>query len=311
MPGITIGNILQEKSEDLKLTVLSGAEGLGRYVKVSEINRLGLAFTGYMECFPQERVQIVGLAENSYLESLSSNPQQTILEKIFSYPEIPCVIIARDLEPLPAMIAASEKFNIPLIRTSLMTSQIVGEMIFYLEDKLAPVTNIHGVLVRVYGLGVLILGEAGIGKSECALELVKRGHMLVADDAVKIYQRSGGIIVGRGEEIIRHHMEVRGLGIIDVSSLFGVGYTLEESRVELVIRLEHWSMNQEYERVGIDESYATILKIRVPEITLPVGPGRNLAALVEIASLNQRLKNKGHHSAQELNEKLIKMMEKK
>ena len=135
--------------------------------------------------------------------------------------------------------------------------------------------------------------------------------MLVADDAVKIYQRSGGIIVGRGEEIIRHHMEVRGLGIIDVSSLFGVGYTLEESRVELVIRLEHWSMNQEYERVGIDESYATILKIRVPEITLPVGPGRNLAALVEIASLNQRLKNKGHHSAQELNEKLIKMMEKK
>ncbi|MGA2089998.1 MAG: HPr(Ser) kinase/phosphatase [Endomicrobiales bacterium] len=311
MPGITIGNILQEKSEDLKLVMVSATEGLGRYVKVSEVNRLGLAFTGYFEHFPQERVQIIGLAEHAYLASLPPDQQSYILEKVFSFPEIPCVIIARNLEPSPAMIAASEKHKIPLIRTSIMTSQIAGELIFYLEDKLAPATNVHGVLVSVYGLGVLIMGEAGIGKSECALELVKRGHMLVADDAVKICQRSGGILVGRGEEIIRHHMEVRGLGIIDVSSMFGVGYTLEEARIELIIRMEPWNMNQEYERVGIDEDYATILKIRVPEITLPVGPGRNLAALVEIASLNQRLKNKGHHSARELNAKLIQMMAKK
>lgn len=310
MPGITIGNLLQEKSEHLKLVLVSGIEGLGRHVKVSEVNRLGLALSGYLDYFPQERVQLVGLAEHAYCSSLSPDRQQQILEKIFSYPELPCVIIARDLEPLPAMMAMSEKYKVPLLRTPLMTTQISGDMIYYLEEKLSPSTNVHGVLVSVYGLGVLILGEAGIGKSECALELVKRGHMLVADDAVKICQRSGGVLIGRGEEIIRHHMEVRGLGIIDVSSMFGIGYTLDESRIEMVVRLEPWNMNQEYERIGIDEEFATILKIRIPEITLPVGPGRNLAVLIEIASLNQRLKNKGHHSARELNQKLIQMMAK-
>lgn len=310
MPGITVGVILQEKSEDLKLAVISATEGLGRYVKVSEVNRLGLAFTGFFEHFPQERVQIIGLAEHAYLSSLPPEQQRRILEKVFSYPEVPCVIIARDLPPPPALLEASQKHTVPLISTPMMTSQIAGEMIFYLEDKLAPSTKMHGVLVNVYGLGVLILGEAGIGKSESALELVKRGHMLVADDVVQICQRSGGILVGRGEEIIRHHMEVRGLGIIDVSSLFGIGYTLDESRIELVIRLEPWNLNQEYDRVGLDEQHATILKLRVPEITLPVGPGRNLAALVEIASLNQRLKNKGHHSAKELNQRLIQIMTK-
>lgn len=310
MPGITIGNLLQEKSEHLKLVLASGIEGLGRHVKVSEVNRLGLALSGYLDYFPQERVQLVGLAEHAYCSSLSPEQQQQIFEKIFSYPELPCVIIARDLEPLPAMVAMSEKYKVPLLRTPLMTTQISGDMIYYLEEKLSPSTNVHGVLVSVYGLGVLILGEAGIGKSECALELVKRGHMLVADDAVKICQRSGGVLIGRGEEIIRHHMEVRGLGIIDVSSMFGIGYTLDESRIEMVVRLEPWNMGQEYERIGIDEEFATILKIRVPEITLPVGPGRNLAVLIEIASLNQRLKNKGHHSARELNQKLIQMMAK-
>ncbi len=169
----------------------------------------------------------------------------------------------------------------------------------------------HGVLVSVYGLGVLIIGNAGIGKSECALELVKRNHMLVADDVVEIYQRSGGILVGRGEEIIRHHMEVRGLGIIDVRSLFGIGFILDESRIELVIRLEGWDTTREYERVGLEEYYTTILDVKVPEIILPVGPGRNLAVLVEIASLNQRLKNKGHYTAQELNQRLIQFMAKK
>lgn len=310
MPGITIGNLLQEKSEHLKLVLVSGIEGLGRHVKVSEVNRLGLALSGYLDYFPQERVQLMGLAEHAYCSSLPPERQQLIFEKIFSYPELPCVILARDLEPLPAMVAASEKYKVPLLRTPVMTTQIAGDTIYYLEEKLSPSANVHGVLVSVYGLGVLILGEAGIGKSECALELVKRGHMLVADDAVKICQRSGGVLIGRGEEIIRHHMEVRGLGIIDVSSMFGIGYTLDESRIEMVVRLESWNMDQEYERIGIDEEFTTILKIRVPEITLPVGPGRNLAVLIEIASLNQRLKNKGHHSARELNQKLIQMMAK-
>ncbi len=311
MSVITVGTFLQEKNEELKLELLAGVEGLQRPIKVSEVNRPGLALTGYFENFPSERIQIIGTSEYTYLSSLPQEKQKEVLEKVLSLPDVPCFILARGLEPLPEMQKAHQKFRVPLLGTSLTTSQLMGELIFYLEDKMSPSTNVHGVLVSVYGLGVLIMGNAGIGKSECALELVKRGHMLVADDIVEISQRSGGILEGRGEEIIRHHIEVRGLGIIDVRSLFGIGFILDESKIELVIQLTAWDPTHEYERVGLEEHYSTILDIRVPEITLPVGPGRNLAVLVEIASLNQRLKNKGHYTAQELNQRLIQMMSQK
>jgi len=308
MISITVGTFLQEKNEELKLELLAGVEGLQRPVKVSEVNRPGLALSGYFEHFPSERIQIIGTGEYTYLNSLSQEKQAEVLEKVLSLTDIPCCILARGLDPLPEMLKAHQKFHVPLLRTSLTTSQLMGELIFYLEDKMSPSTNIHGVLVSVYGLGVLIMGDAGIGKSECALELVKRGHMLVADDIVEISQRSGGMLVGKGEEIIRHHIEVRGLGIIDVRSLFGIGFILDESKIELVIQLTAWNPDHEYERVGLEEHFTSILDIRVPEITLPVGPGRNVAVLVEIASLNQRLKNKGHYTAQELNQRLIQMM---
>jgi len=308
MAVIAVGTFLQEKNEELKLELLAGVEGLQRPVKVSEVNRPGLAFTGYFENFPSERIQIIGTGDYTYLNSLPQEKQTEVLEKMLSLPDIPCFILARGLVPTAAMQKAHQKFRVPLLGTTLTTSQLIGELIFYLEDKMSPSTNIHGVLVSVYGLGVLIVGNAGIGKSECALELVKRGHMLVADDIVEISQRSGGILVGKGEEIIRHHIEVRGLGIIDVRSLFGIGFILDEAKIELVIQLVAWDPSQEYERVGLEEHFTSILDIRVPEITLPVGPGRNLAVLVEIASLNQRLKNKGHYTAQELNQRLIQLM---
>jgi HPr kinase/phosphorylase len=308
MTGITVGTFLQEKNEDLKLELLAGVEGLQRPIKVSEVNRPGLAFSGYFEHFPAERTQIIGMSEYAFLSALPPERQIDVLEKVFSFPDIPCCILTRSLEPTSELVQTTQKFRVPLLRTSLRSSQLMGELIFYLEDKMAPSTNVHGVLVSVYGLGVLIVGNAGIGKSECALELVKRNHMLVADDVVEIFQRSGGLLVGRGEEIIRHHMEVRGLGIIDVRSLFGIGFILDESRIELVIKLEEWKANQEYERSGLEEHTTSILDVKVPEIILPVGPGRNLAVLVEIASLNQRLKNKGHYTAQELNQRLIQIM---
>jgi HPr kinase/phosphorylase len=311
MAVITVGTFLQEKNEELKLELLAGVEGLQRPIKVSEVNRPGLALSGYFEHFPGERIQIIGIAEQTYLSSIPSEKQTEVLDKILSLQDIPCCILARGLEPSAEMLKAHQKFRVPLLRTTLTTTQVMGELIFYLEDKMSPSTNMHGVLVSVYGLGVLIVGEAGIGKSECALELVKRGHMLVADDVVEISQRSGGILEARGEEIIRHHIEVRGLGIIDVRSLFGIGFILDESKIELVIRLEAWNPNQEYERVGLEEHFTTILEVKVPEIVLPVGPGRNLAVLVEIASLNQRLKNKGHYTAQELNQRLIQLMSQK
>ena len=308
---ITVATFFQDKNEDLKLELVSGIEGIQREIKVSEINRPGLAFTGYFEHFASERIQIIGIGEHAYLESLPADQQYKILEKVFSFPSTPCIIISRGPEPMPELVRLSKKHKVPLFKTSVMTSRLMGELIFYLDNKMAPSTKLHGVLTRVYGLGVLIIGDAGIGKSECALELVKRDHMIVADDVVVIYRRSGGRLVGRGEEIIKHHMEIRGLGIIDVKSLFGIGYILDETNVELVIRLEDWKKNTVYERVGLEEHFTSILDVQVPEVVLPVGPGRNLAVLVEIASLNQRLKNQGHYSAKELNQKLIQQMSKK
>lgn len=308
MPGITVSTFLKEKGEDLKLNLMAGKDGLSREINVFEINRPGLALTGYLEHFPQKRIQIVGSLEHSYLSSIPKDKAEESLSKLLSFKNVPCFIVTRGLEINNELAKVFEKYKVPLLQSSLRTSQLVSNLSFYLEDKLAVSTRAHGVLVSVYGLGVLIVGNAGIGKSECALELVKRGHMLVADDVVEIRRRSGSILMGRGEEIIKHHMEVRGLGIINVRSLFGIGFILDESRIELVIRLEDWDPSKEYERVGLEERTTTVLDVKVPEVILPVRPGRNLAVLVEIASLNQRLKNQGHYTAQELNQRLINIM---
>jgi HPr kinase/phosphorylase len=310
MSEINVGTFLKEKSEDLKLELLSGHEGLSRPINISEINRPGLTFTGYLEHFSSERIQIIGLGEYSYLKSLTDERQREVLEKIFAFNNIPCFILARGLDPLPEMLAIHQKYKVPLLRTDLTTSEIMAELIYYLQEQLSESTSLHAVLVNVYGLGVLLLGDAGIGKSECALELVKRNHMLVADDIVRIRHYSGGILIGEREEIIQHHMELRGLGIIDIYSLFGVGFILDRSRIELVIRLEEWKPEQEYERIGLEERHCTILGVKIPEIVFPVRPGRNIAVLVEIASLNQRLKNRGLHSAKEFNQRLIQIMSK-
>jgi HPr kinase/phosphorylase len=212
-----------------------------------------------------------------------------------------------------SIIQLFEINNIPFIQTLLGTWQIINEMTFYFEDKLTLSAKMHAVLVSVYGLGVFLTGEAGAGKSECAIELVKRGHMLVADDVVEVRKRSGGILIGKGEEIVRYHMEVRGLGIVDIRSLFGIGAILDESKIELVINLQNFSSAsaQDCDRLGLEDKYTTILGIKIPELILPVKPGRNLAVLVEIASLNRRLKNRGHNAAKELNDKLIQMMSQK
>jgi HPr kinase/phosphorylase len=196
------------------------------------------------------------------------------------------------------------------LRSGLTTAHLIGELTVYMEEKLAPTTTIHGVLMNVYGLGVLLVGDSGIGKSECALELIKRGHMLVADDVVEVRQRLGGILFGTGAELIRHHMELRGLGIIDVQKIFGVSTVLDRTRIELVIRLEEWRQTVEYDRLGLTDRTTNILGVRVPEIVMPVRPGRNLAVLVEVGTLNQRLKYRGQFTAKDFSKKLIAMMAK-
>lgn len=308
MGKISVKELLQRHGEDLQMELLAGGRGLLRKITVTEINRPGLALAGFFDHFRGERVQVFGKGEHSYLETLHPSQRRTIWEKLLWIKTLPCITFTRGLSPPSELKKYCDKKRIPLFKTQLDTARFIGEITVFLEENLAPMTSMHGVLVDVYGLGVLILGDSGIGKSETALELLQRGHMLVADDLIEIQKHAGGILLGRGREIIKHHMEIRGLGILDVRKIFGVSTILDTSRIELVIHLEMWDPNKQYERLGIEEHTTTILGVKVPSITLPVYYGRNLAVLIEAASLNQRLKSKGYHAARELNRRLITIM---
>ena len=311
MPVLTVGTLIEEKAEDLKLTLIAGSGGLKKRITVPDTNRPGLAFAGYFAHLPYERVQIIGIAEHTFLTSLSYEKQCEMLTKVFSPAQVPCCIITRSFEPLKSMLEVFNKLNVPLISTPLSTAQLLGDLLFYLDEKLAPMQKVHGVLCNVYGLGVFIRGKSGVGKSECALELVKRGHMLVSDDIVEITKRYGRILMGKATGVVKHHMELRGVGVIDIRNMFGIANILDESQIELVINLVHWDEADKVERLGLNENFANILGVKVPEITVPVAPGRNLAIIVETASLNQRLKNRGYFAAVEMNKKLLEEIKSK
>jgi len=303
--SITIKDFFEKNETEFSLEIASGEEGLNRKIGVAEINRLGLVLTGFFDYFPYQRVQIIGLGEITYLKS--HKVHEEVFEKIFSY-EIPTIIVTRSLEiPLEFLKLSKEK-KIPIIKTALETGKFSTGITLFLEDVLAPSIVKHGVLVNVSGMGVLIFGNASIGKSETALELIKRGHVLVADDVVEIKRQSGDVLVGSGEELIRHHMEIRGIGIIDIRNLFGIFSVMDSTKVELLVQLENWAGEKEYERLGLDDKYSEILGVRIPEVTIPVKPGRNIAGIIEIAAMNQRLKLRGYHAAQDLNKRLIEMM---
>lgn len=312
MKSLLVADLLNEKENDLQLTLLGGGKGLRREITVSEINRPGLALSGYLDYFPSERVQIIGLGEHTYLSTLSATKRKEAIRKVVAFDrKLPCLVLTRGIKPHRELIEMSNALQVPLMRSALTTAHLIGELTVHLEEKLAPTTTVHGVLMNVYGLGVLLAGDSGIGKSECALELLKRGHMLVADDVVEVKHRLGGVLFGTGAELIRHHMELRGVGIIDVQKIFGVGSILDKTRIELVIRLEEWKQAVEYDRVGLSERTTSILSVRVPEIVMPVRQGRNLAVMVEVATLNERLKYRGEFTAKEFNKKLISLMAKR
>ena len=269
----------------------------------SEINRPGLPLAGFFEYFTPERIQIIGRVESIYLSQLSDKERYEKLYNLFENKPV-CVIIARGIEPPFEMIEVAKKFDVPILRTPLATTNFVASLIASLNIHLAPTITRHGVLVEVYGEGILILGDSGIGKSETAIELIKRGHRLIADDAVEISKVSEITLLGRAPSIIRHYMEFRGIGIIDVRRIFGVGAVKETEKIQLVIKFEPWVEGKLYDRMGLENDTVEILGINIPAITIPVRPGRNLAVIIEIAAMNQRLKKMGYNTAEEFNKKL-------
>lgn len=295
---------LREVIDDFQLEIVSGHNTIDDIaITTSDINRPGLQLTGYMENFGNDRIQIVGMVETSYMEGMSSEDRYKNLEEFFKL-GFPCVVVTRGLDVFEEMICVSSQYQIPILRTKDITSNFVSGLIKYLNVQLAPRIVRHGVMVEVYGEGILILGESGVGKSETAMELVKRGHRLIADDVVEIRRVSDTTLLGTAPDIIRHFVEIRGIGILDVKNLYGMGAVKVQETVNLIIHLELWDKNKSYDRLGIDEEYTDILGIRVPSLTIPVRPGRNLAIIVELAAMNNRQKSMGYNAAKVLNERI-------
>ncbi len=292
-----------EMVKSLNLTELSPPPSPYLNIETSDINRPGLQLAGFWEHFAHERPQILGLVETSYLNSLDAKTREERLRQFVSY-DLPCIIICRRIEGMDDLIALAAEQHIPVYRSEIDTTRLVLEMIFFLNNHLAPHTNVHGVLVDVYGVGILITGESGIGKSESALELVKRGHRLVADDAVDVRRINEKRLVGEAPKILRHLMEIRGVGIIDIANMFGIGAVVQSKSIDLVVRMENWQEGKEYDRVGLQDEYTEILDVRVPFLLLPIRPGRNLAIVLEVAARNLRLKQQGYNAARELDRRM-------
>lgn len=273
-------------------------------IMTSDINRPGLQVAGYLEYFGTDRIQTIGKGETAYLAELTPEERYSRLDDFFRC-GFPCMVVARGLEIFPEMIAVSKKYNIPVLRTEDVTSRFLSGLIKYLNVQLAPRTTKHGVFVEVYGEGILILGESGVGKSETALELVKRGHRLVADDLVEIRKVSDKTLVGTAPDIIRHFIEIRGIGILDVKNLYGVGSVKMTENINLVLSLEFWDNKKNYDRLGLVDEFTEILGIMIPSLNIPVRPGRNLAIIAEVAAMNNRQKKMGYNAAKFFNERIF------
>jgi HPr kinase/phosphorylase len=309
MPSVTVGSLLGSHPEAFGLPVelLAGRAGLQRLITSPHIQKTGLALAGFNEYLQPGRVLIFGASEIRYLESLDADARTMSLRLALTL-DFPCVLITGGFAPSAELVVEAERACLPLLRTPVATPTAIAKLSSMLEDSLAERTIVHAVLLDVLGLGVLIVGESGIGKSECALDLIVRGHSLVADDTVEIRRRQETILIGTCPELTRHHMELRGLGVINIKELFGIASTRSSKRVELVVQLERWDPAREYERLGLDDVFHEVLGLRVPLIRMPVAPGRNIAILVEVAARNQLLRSRGHHAARALADRLEEIL---
>ena len=288
----------------LGLAVLSPAPPRSIDIGVADTCRPGLQFAGYFDIFANERPQVIGKAEMAYLVSLPEDVFEARLEKYFSYP-IPCIVIARGMSCPDRLRLKAQEHGVPIYSTQDVTSAFTTKAITYLSEALAPRTSVHGVLLEVFGVGVLITGESGVGKSECGLELIKRGHLLVADDVVDV-TRLGGKLRGEAPEIVRDFMELRGIGIVNIKSIFGVGAVMRRKVIDTIVNLEMWRPDKEYDRLGNQDRTREILGVPIPVIEIPVSMGRNLALIVEIAARNWRLRSEGYDAISELDQRLMK-----
>ncbi|UYZ21529.1 HPr(Ser) kinase/phosphatase [Mesobacillus jeotgali] len=304
MPKVRTKDLI--KKFDMEL--VSGEEGINRPITTTDISRPGLEIAGYFEYYPAERLQLLGKTELTFFEKLNSRDRTERMQKLCT-DITPGIIVTRDMEVPVELVEAAERESVPLLRSKQKTTRLSSHLTNYLESKLAPTTAVHGVLVDLYGIGVLITGKSGVGKSETALELVKRGHRLVADDCVEIRQEDIGTLVGNSPDLIEHLLEIRGVGIINVMTLFGAGAVRSHKRISLIIDLEIWDQKKSYDRLGLDEEKMKILDTDITKLTIPVRPGRNLAVIIEVAAMNFRLKRMGVNAAEQFTNRLSDVIE--
>jgi HPr kinase/phosphorylase len=303
----TVGRLFEMMREPLQLELIGDDAGLKREIKSSEVSSPGLVLAGYVERFPSDRVQVFGETEITYLKSLSEAERRRLLELFFSF-DVPCVVVTKGQTIPNEMRARASERGIPILRTSLTTSDFYQKVKPALIDEFAPTTTLHGSLADVYGVGLLFTGQSGIGKSECVLDLVERGHRLVADDLVIASRRGSDIIIGRGHEMQRHHMEIRGVGVIDIPSIFGVRAVRQQKRIEVLVHLEEWDKTKGADRTGLDSATGDILGVELPKAVIPLNPGKNITVVAEVVAMNHLLKYSGVNAAEVFNDKLIARM---
>jgi HPr kinase/phosphorylase len=305
---LSVGELFQAKREILALELLTSEEGLNRTIESPEIGSPGLVLTGYTERFPSGRLQVLGETEITFLSALDDERRQAAVELFLSF-AIPAVFITKGLEPPDVLLRTAEERGIPLIRSAVRTTEFYARTKPFLEERMAPSTTLHGSLADVYGVGLLFVGKSGIGKSEAVLDLIERGHRLVADDMVLVSRRGQEVLIGRGHELQRHHMEIRGVGIIDIPALFGVRSVRLQKRLEVVVQLEAWDEKAHYDRTGLDRMEQEILGVTIPKVIVPLNPGKNITVIAEVVAMNHLLKYAGVDSAQQFDQKLRDRMQ--
>jgi HPr kinase/phosphorylase len=303
-----IRDLLAQRGDFLQLEALTQDVGLDRVIPSAEASSPGLVLSGYTKRFAHDRLHVLGETEITYLASLNGAERRRTLEVFFSF-ELPCIFITKSQEAPPELLELARGKGVAVIRTRLKTAEFYRRLRPFLDDAFAPATTVHGSLADVYGVGLLFIGRSGIGKSECVLDLVERGHRLVADDVVQISRRGNDVLIGRGHELAQHHMEIRGIGLIDIKALFGIRAVRQQKRVEVVVQLEDWDGAREYDRTGLDGRVTSVLDVTMPLVTVPLNPGKNLTVMCEVVAMNHLLRYSGVDTAHRFNERLIATMQ--